>query len=142
MFVYQYVMHIVNNLLFVTIYCKILSGIGSLHQRATKTPETHFFNTITKEKSCKLGNYSCKRQRNKKGSNNSTESKCENTRFTKIKNSTTLRVRKLSPTLLLTKPSLPYLSCSDEKEIFKPGVAVPIVKASFAYLIGTCKRLW
>jgi hypothetical protein len=32
----------------------------------------------------------------------------------------------LSPTLLLTKPSVPYLSCSDEKEIFKPGVAVPI----------------
>ena len=54
------------------------------------------------------------------------------------KNSTTLRVRKLSPTLLLTKPSVPYLSCSDEKEIFKPGVAVPIVNISFKYLMYTC----
>src|SRR3990167_7263496 len=58
----------------------------------------------------------------------------------KIKNSTTLRVRKLSPTLLLTKPSVPYLSCSDEKEIFKPGVAVPIVVFGFKYLIFTCKK--
>src|SRR3990167_2467688 len=55
------------------------------------------------------------------------------------KNSTTLRVRKLSPTLLLTKPSVPYLSCSDEKEIFKPGVAVPIIDISFEYLRHTCK---
>src|SRR3990167_3357817 len=58
----------------------------------------------------------------------------------KIKNSTTLRVRKLSPTLLLTKPSVPYLSCSDEKEIFKPGVAVPIVNIGFKYLIFPCKK--
>src|SRR3990167_4740564 len=57
----------------------------------------------------------------------------------KNKNSTTLRVRKLSPTLLLTKPSVPYLSCSDEKEIFKPGVAVPITEITFTYLINTCK---
>ena len=51
------------------------------------------------------------------------------------KNSTTLRVRKLSPTLLLTKPSVPYLSCSDEKEIFKLGVAVPIVDIECATLM-------
>ena len=51
------------------------------------------------------------------------------------KNSTTLRVRKLSPTLLLTKPSVPYLSCSDEKEIFKLGVAVPMVNFGSANLI-------
>src|SRR3990167_7923963 len=55
------------------------------------------------------------------------------------KNSTTLRVRKLSPTLILTKPSVPYLSCSDEKEIFKPGVAVPNVRSTFEYLTITCK---
>ena len=58
----------------------------------------------------------------------------------KHKNSTTLRVRKLSPTLLLTKPSVPYLSCSDEKEIFKPGVAVPKEWITFAILISTCKE--
>ena len=56
------------------------------------------------------------------------------------KNSTTLRVRKLSPTLLLTKPSVPYLSCSDEKEIFKPGVAVPIIEITYANLIPTCNK--
>ena len=55
--------------------------------------------------------------------------------LSKEKNSTTLRVRKLSPTLLLTKPSVPYLSCSDEKEIFKLGVAVPTVKIESANLI-------
>ena len=41
----------------------------------------------------------------------------------------------MSPTLLLTKPSVPYLSCSDEKEIFKLGVAVPIVYFGTANLI-------